>query len=299
MRLFKQKFTIFLVLLTGAFIDGADAFDSANHNTFFSYEKPNKDSVIKILAIGNSFTEDAVEQYLYDLAKADGYKVIIGNLVIGGCSLELHWNNAKDNKAAYSYRKISLDGKKKVTEKVSMAQGIADEKWDYISLQQVSHDAGVFETYLVPLPPLFKYVKQHATNPKVKMMWQQTWAYAQNSTHGGFANYNKDQMTMYKALMATSKKVMDFEPFDIVIPTGTTVQNTRTKLGDIMCRDGFHLNVDYGRYAASCTWYEAIFGQNVVGNTYKPDKVTIEQAKAVQEAAHKAVKKPYRVSKVK
>ena len=55
------------------------------------------DKVIKILTIGNSFSEDAVEQHLHDIAKADGVKVIIGNMYIGGCSLERHLNNAKAN----------------------------------------------------------------------------------------------------------------------------------------------------------------------------------------------------------
>ena len=38
---------------------------------------------IKILAIGNSFSADAVE-YLDDLAEADNVNIIVGNLVIGG-----------------------------------------------------------------------------------------------------------------------------------------------------------------------------------------------------------------------
>lgn len=42
---------------------------------------------IKILAIGNSFSEDAIEQYLHELAYADGIETVIGNLYIPGCSL--------------------------------------------------------------------------------------------------------------------------------------------------------------------------------------------------------------------
>ena len=38
--------------------------------------------VVKILAIGNSFSADAVEQELYGLFAAEGKKVIIGNLYI-------------------------------------------------------------------------------------------------------------------------------------------------------------------------------------------------------------------------
>ena len=38
--------------------------------------------VVKILAIGNSFSADAVEQELYGLFAAEGKDVIIGNLYI-------------------------------------------------------------------------------------------------------------------------------------------------------------------------------------------------------------------------
>ena len=50
---------------------------------------------VRILAIGNSFSEDAVEEHLYNLAKEEGVPVIIGNMYIGGCPLERHVNNAR------------------------------------------------------------------------------------------------------------------------------------------------------------------------------------------------------------
>ena len=46
---------------------------------------------LRILAIGNSFSQDAVEQNLHEIAKADGQELIIGNMYIGGCSLERHY----------------------------------------------------------------------------------------------------------------------------------------------------------------------------------------------------------------
>lgn len=39
------------------------------------------DGVIRILAIGNSFSQDAVEQYLYELFDAAEIKVVIGNII--------------------------------------------------------------------------------------------------------------------------------------------------------------------------------------------------------------------------
>ena len=40
------------------------------------------DGYIRILAIGNSFSEDAIESHLYELAKESGKTVIVGNLYI-------------------------------------------------------------------------------------------------------------------------------------------------------------------------------------------------------------------------
>lgn len=65
---------------------------------------------LRILAIGNSFSRDAIEQNLHELAEADGHTAIIGNLFIGGCSLDFHLYNAKGDRHAYVYRKIGADG---------------------------------------------------------------------------------------------------------------------------------------------------------------------------------------------
>lgn len=299
MKLFKHKLCVLLVLLTGAFISRADAANFVKPSEIFSPDKPSKDSVIKILAIGNSFSEDAVEYYLHGLATAAGYKVIIGNLYIGGAPLDLHWKNAQNNAEVYEYRKVGIDGKKERFPKTSLAKALADENWNYISFQQSSPKSGLFDTFVEPLPLLFNYVKEKATHPKVKYIWHQTWAYAQNSTHNGFASYNKDQMRMYEAIADASSKVKTLVPIAIIVPAGTAIQNARTKLGDVLCRDGYHLDLNVGRYTASCTWYETIFKKNVIGNTYKPDKVNGADALTAQQAAHKAVKKPYKVSKIK
>ncbi|MFA4869979.1 MAG: DUF4886 domain-containing protein [Pedobacter sp.] len=264
-----------------------------------SLTRINKDSVIRILAIGNSFSDDAIEHYLYGLAKAGGYRVIIGNLYIGGAPLDLHWKNAEGNKAAYSYRKIGLDGQKEIKAKTSLEKALADEKWDFISLQQASPKSGQFETYVVPLPLVLNYVKQRARNPKVKYVFHQTWAYAQNSNNKNFSNYGNDQMKMYTSIMEASKKAKALGKFDVLVPCGTAIQNARTSfIGDNLCRDGYHLNLDIGRYIASCTWYEAIFGKSPIGNLYRPAKVSEEEAKIGQLAAHKAIKKPYKVTRL-
>ena len=62
--------------------------------------------LIKVLAIGNSFSQDAVEQYLFELAKSQGDSLVIGNAYIGGCSIERHYTNLLGDSALYDYRKV-------------------------------------------------------------------------------------------------------------------------------------------------------------------------------------------------
>lgn len=297
MKKIKRSFLILFVftLCLGIGVQGSAAmhFERGGGDT-------NGDGIVKILAIGNSFSDDAVEHYLYGLSKAGGKTVIIGNLYIGGAPLEKHYNNARADSAAYSYRKIDTNGEKTTSKNTSIAVALIDEDWDYISFQQVSSLSGKFETFEEHLPFVFNYVKERATNPEVKFLLHQTWAYAQNSKHKGFANYDNDQMTMYKAIVRTYERAKDLVDIDIVVPAGTAIQNARTSsIGDHFTRDGYHLDLNIGRYTASCAWYEAIFRENVVGNTYKPDAISAKEIRIAQEAAHSAVKKPGRVTKLK
>lgn len=257
------------------------------------------DGITKILAIGNSFSEDALEYYLYDVAKAAGETVMIGNLYIGGASLDMHWQNAQNNTAGYDFRKIDTEGKKTNKANTSIATALAAEDWDYISFQQVSNNSGQFPTFQTPLPQLYNYVKTKATNKEVKYILHQTWAYAQNSTHDGFVNYGNDQMTMYAAIASAYHQAKTLINTDIVVPVGTAIQNGRTSLiEDKFTRDGYHLDENVGRYTAALTWFETLFGKSAVGNLYKPDGVSDYFARIAQHAAHFAIQKPNEVTEM-
>ncbi|MGN0004277.1 MAG: DUF4886 domain-containing protein [Sphingobacterium composti] len=258
-----------------------------------------QEKALKILAIGNSFSEDGIENYLYDLAKADGKQIIIGNMYIGGASVELHVKNSREDKAAYSYRKVGLDGKKVTTKDVSISQAIADENWDYISLQQASSFSGQYDVIMKELPELISYVKTKK-KPQTKLIYHQTWAYQHDSNHKGFANYNNNQVEMYKAITDATKKISKMKDFAMVIPAGTAIQNARTSSqGDTYTRDGYHLELTFGRFTAACAWFEKLFKKDVRKNSYKPEKVTDKQAQIAKQAAYKAIKKPFKISKVK
>jgi len=180
-----KRFTLVLIL---AFFAG------------FFVQSMAADKILKVLTIGNSFSEDAVEQNLYELAAAKGYRLVLGNMYIGGCSLERHYNNSVNNTPDYAYRKVNADGKRTAVSHYTLEQAVKDEDWDYVSLQQVSHLSGQYETFQPYLDNLLAYLKTRLPK-KTKLIWHMTWAYAQNSTHGGFANYGRNQMQMYNAIV--------------------------------------------------------------------------------------------------
>lgn len=247
---------------------------------------------LRVLAIGNSFSEDAVETQLYGLFEAEGIPVIIGNLYIGGCSLERHYNNTLTAAKDYRYRKI-VNGITTTTYNVDINTGLCDEPWDYISLQQASPLSGKIGSFVPYLGQLIEYISENVDSD-YKLLWHMTWAYQGNSDHPSFPDYDCDQKKMYDAIVRTSKSVMEDYVFDAIIPCGTTIQNARVShIGDYLTRDGYHLDFVYGRYAAACTWFEVITGKNVVGNKYTPRGLSRKYAKTCQRAAHNAVINPY------
>lgn len=251
---------------------------------------------VKILAIGNSFSQDAVEQYLYELAKAAGIEVVIGNMYIGGCDLDKHYANMQSDAGAYEYRKV-VAGEKKNRSGVRLSEALSDESWDYISLQQASGKSGLYDTYAA-LPQLISAITSKV--PEATLIWHQTWAYAASSNHADFPAYNKDQMTMYNAIASSARKAMtDNSSLKLMVPSGTAIQNARTTyVGDVFNRDGYHLEVTYGRYTAACTWFEALFGIDVTTTNYAPTTVNDEMAAIARLSAHRAVENPDKVTTI-
>lgn len=249
---------------------------------------------IKVLAIGNSFSQDSAPQNLHQIAAADGTTMVIGNMYIGGCSIQRHVNNVRNDAPAYQLTYVAADGSKKVIENCKLSEAIKMEDWDYVSVQQVSGMSGKGETYAL-LPELVDWVRAQA--PQAEVVFHMTWAYAEGSNHQDFPAYDRDQWKMLDAIKKTVKEQTAKVGITRIIPTGIAIQNARTDFNDFnLTRDGFHLSLDKGRYIAALTWYEALSGRSVVGNSYLPDgseagtaAVSAADAAICQKAVHSAV----------
>ena len=215
---------------------------------------------IKILAIGNSFSIDAME-YLWHTLRAGGVEeVTLGNLVIGGCPVSLHADHAASGAPAYYYCK-NTNGVWQWSAEQTFAHGLLDEEWDIITLQQSSHDSGLPETY-ARQTEVTDYVHAHKRNPNAVLYWHMTWAYQQDSNHWAFPRYGCDQATMYNAILHTVRsQILPNPAYGGIIPTGVAIQNLRaTPVGDTVTRDGFHMSESHGRYAAALTWAQTLCG---------------------------------------
>lgn len=225
---------------------------------------------MKILSIGNSFSADA-HAYLHTLASERGEDLETVNLAIGGCSLQRHWDNIINNNANYL---LSINGGEWAEELVTIDEFLKSEKFDIVTLQQVSHFSGQYETYL----PYLKNIAEHVSKfqPNATLYFHRTWAYEIDSSHDGFKNYNCDQKEMYVSICKASElacKEIDAKP----IPAGDVIQKMRDTLpkfdyangGESLCIDGFHMSHTYGRYAVALTWLATLKGKRVEPMPFK------------------------------
>ena len=264
---------------------------------------------LKILAIGNSFSNNALE-YLPILAKELGIEeIIIGKLYVGGCTVDGHWSRAQSG-ADYESFQVNKTGDANwityATGQRSLKFALAYEDWDIITMQQGSPLSGMTSS-LGNLQNLIDYVNANKTNPNAKLYWHMTWAYSQFSTHSGFANYNEDQVTMYNAIVDLSKNYIDDnDSFTGIIPAGTAVQNYRDK--DInnsnieskyITTDGYHLQT-YARMIATLTWLRTLTGlslDDITCTSHTNVKFVKDyQLAYLKEAAEAAYLNPYEVT---
>ncbi len=258
---------------------------------------------IKLLAIGNSFSDNALK-YLPILAKELGIEeIIVGKLYVGGCVIDGHWSRAQSG-ADYERFDLNLgDGwVRQSTKTLKYALTLYD--WDIITMQQGSPVSGV-PSSLGNLQNLIDFVNANKTNPNAKLYWHMTWAYSQFTEHSGFANYNKDQMTMYNAIVDTVKTcILTNDCFSGVIPAGTAVQNYRGNdinnsviEGEYITTDGYHLR-NYSEILVAMTWLRTLTGLSLDGvkcNSHNDVSFVKSHLKALRRAAEYAYLNPYEV----
>jgi len=237
---------------------------------------------MKILSIGNSFSQDA-QRYLHRLALKEGVQLKTVNLYIGGCPLRTHYLNILDDNAAYDFQ---FNGESTGL-KVSIRQALASDNWDCITLQQASHESAKFDTYVPYIEEVADYVRMYC--PKAKILIHQTWAYETGSVKLQNQERFATDAEMFAAVEECYSKAAKLIEADGIIPAGRAML-TAAKTGiDQIHRDTYHASLGAGRYLLGLTWFKYLTGRDISENTFDgfDVPVTEEERKVVIAAVNK------------
>ena len=213
---------------------------------------------MKILSIGNSFSDDA-QRYLRAIAASEGVEIETLNLCIGGCSLETHASHVKDGARAYLYH---YNGDVNCDELITLEEGITMREWDVVTLQQVSVLSFKKESYYPYVHEVVEYVRRKL--PKAKIYIHETWAYEHGSprsfeiTDGRGAGYMLEGLR--EAYRLAKKEIGAVG----IIPSGELMELLRLKGAEGIYRDTFHAGYGLGRYAVGLLWYATLTGKDIM-----------------------------------
>lgn len=271
-----------------------NGYDNVMHDWDLQY-MIGKVKDLKVLTIGNSLSVDAGHMLGY-IAKIEGMENIrFSTLYYAGCTLRQHVNFLTSNTTEYRWYDTEVTDLQNATDddtvpevslktadQITMYDGIVMDDWDIIVLQQGVFDSGKPETYGEDLQTLIDYVRKHATNPNMVLMWNMIWAgpvadamvdRATNGTPPDSSNYepNYETTTGYEEMRnnteaqnkmfqlirdAVQDQIVGNENFTAIMPSGTAQQNALwSGMTDAdMYRDYIHAS-DLARYIYSYVWY--------------------------------------------
>ena len=241
-----------------------------------------KEAMIKVLAIGNSFSRDAL-YYLSGIGAADGVNIKAVNLYIPACSLERHWNNIVEDRPDYIYEENGYTTEKRI----SVRQALESNDWDYVVTQQSSGKAGQIETYFPYLERITGYVKDNTRS--AELLLHQTWAFEKDFREKVFKVYDYDQANMFNCLVQAYRTAAERLNLRL-IPCGEIVQEIRAVEpfiyeagGRSLCRDGRHMDYLYGRYLLGAVWYRFLTGNCLSSNSFIPRRSSLPEERCDEE----------------
>lgn len=276
---------------------------------------------LKILTIGNSFT-DSLAEYFPQAVRSAGCEVDFYRANFGGCELERHWSYICAEESSEICR-IYNGGTK-------MKDILAGNKWDIVTIQQASGKSAFYDTYQPYADNLISKIRELA--PQAEIVIQQTWSYSPYAVR--LEKWKMTPKGMYEALKKSYAQLAAKHSLRI-IPTADAVQLFRDRLpvnyGKLLTREeisnikkpetlDFHgdvvgssawkqgrkgkqkdwekikLRCDFshfnarGHYLQACVWLGFLFDVDPTTFTYCPKGLPVADAKLMRECARDALK---------
>ena len=241
------------------------------HNT----QLPHGKGTLRVLAIGNSFMEDSL-QYMGEFitaSKLDAKNLCFYGLFRSSGSIQT-WDEIYQSGDAIQPSNGTRCTRFAGEIDMGIANGntlkeILSKHWDVVVLQQLSSSSTNYSTFEPYLTRLVGYIRRNCTNQNVAIAWHMTWSYKSD-----FSQTGPKGASGWSAICDTVKQQVLNNGIDIIIPTGTAIQNARNSslnTNGEMTRDGQHLAYGVGRYVATATWWQTLvaptLGVSVLGNS--------------------------------
>ena len=120
------------------------------------------------------------------------------------------------------------------------------------------------------------------------------------SQHHEIVSYEGNIALMRKKLIEVTQAVVTSNPLiDLLVPTGTAIENARTSQIGLLTRDCYHLSIDKGRYIAALTFIAAITGLSIDAVSWAPKGVDEYALRIAIESANNAIKAPFEITQSK
>lgn len=234
---------------------------------------------MKILSIGNSFSDDA-QRYLSSIAAAEGVEIETLNACIGGCSLETHAAHVKDGERAYL---CHYNGDVNSEELITLDEALAMRKWDIVTLQQVSTQSFEKESFYPYIYEVADYVRKKL--PEAKIYIHQTWAYEHGCPRSFEVTDGRGSEYMLDGIRQAYRKAKKEISAEGVIPSGELMELLRLNKADGIYRDSFHAGYGLGRYAIALLWFKLFTGRSVLNNSFSEldEHVSVKNLKIARE----------------
>ena len=268
---------------------------------------------LKVLDIGNSFTNDATDflPLIVEASGSDVSNICLYKAIRSSGSFKSWYDVYCDKDTAYTYRIEKVFGG--LSANVSTGRGakgdgslfrklLTDEQWDIIIIQPY-YGLGNGTSREGYLNKFISVIKEHQPNAVIGFyIVHSLWDHHKSNKEG--SSYER-----WKLVCSSTKSLQEEYGINFIIPYGTAIENLRSSSLNNeydLTRDGLHLAYGLGRYTAACCYYESLIaprsGISVLGNVARYDasqapsseypsiSVTDENALVAQKAAVLATK---------
>ncbi len=256
---------------------------------------------LSVLAVGNSYDQDMSQQFpKWVEHSGKGHTLDLTLICMGGSSLEEHWQSVVELAG-----KAPAPHKKTKQQKMPLLLALNSRNWDYVTLHQVSWKSLYLDSYEPFLGDLVGQVKKYA--PEAQIAFYQTWAYRPD--HGFFQEKGITAQEMQNAIVesyrelskrygfpvipvgevflrATTERPFEKDPnFDYANPPAGKLPAEKNSLhvGAMLDKNGklkfdpSHAGIA-GDYIIGGVWYAVLYGEDPIGNTWRPKGMSEEDA---------------------